>query len=189
MHDLLAVGPLAIIVMGVAGSGKSTLGAALASTIDRPFLEGDELHSPQAIQKMHSGIPLTDDDRWPWLDRLGRAVGDKVVSHGIAIASCSALKRAYRDRLRKVIPAPVGFVLMDADPKELLRRMSARTNHYMPPSLLTSQLDTLERPQPDELAIVLDARRPVAALCEQTVAWLNSPLARGSPHTAHGASE
>jgi gluconokinase len=163
---------MAIIVMGVAGSGKSTLGVALAGAINRPFLEGDEFHSPEAIRKMHAGIPLTDDDRWPWLDRLGRAIGAKVVSHGIAVASCSALKKVYRDRLRQTIPAPVGFVLMDADPGELLRRMTARAQHYMPPSLLTSQLDTLERPQPDELAITLDARSPIAALCEQTIAWL-----------------
>jgi gluconokinase len=162
--------------MGVAGSGKSTLGTALARQVDRPFLEGDDFHSPEAIAKMHAGIPLTDDDRWPWLDRLGRALGAEVVSRGIAIASCSALRRSYRDRLRQTITAPVGFVLMDADPAELLRRMTVRTGHYMPPSLLNSQLDTLERPQPDERSITLDARRPIAVLCEETLTWL---LARG----------
>jgi gluconokinase len=82
------------------------------------------------------------------------------------------LKRAYRDRLRKAIPAPVGFVLMDADREELLRRLTGRHHHYMPASLLTSQLDTLERPTPDEPAITIDATRPVATLCEQTIAWL-----------------
>jgi gluconokinase len=170
--DLSSVGPMAIIVMGVSGSGKSTLGAALARAIDCPFLEGDDFHAPEAVAKMHAGIPLTDDDRWPWLDRLGRAIGAEVARHGIAVASCSALKRAYRDCLRQAIPTPVGFVLTDADREELLRRLTARTHHYMPPSLLTSQLDTLERPQPDERAITLDASRPVAVLCEQTVAWL-----------------
>jgi gluconokinase len=173
MHDdLRSVGPLAIIVMGVAGSGKSTLAAALATAIDCPFLEGDEFHSPEAIARMRAGVPLTDDDRWPWLDRLGHATRAKLGNHGLAVASCSALKRVYRDRLREVIAAPVGFVLLDADPEELLRRMTARTDHYMPPTLLTSQLATLERPQPDELAITLDARRPVAELCEQTIAWI-----------------
>lgn len=173
VHDYLrSVSPLAIIVMGVAGSGKSTLGTALAAAIDCPFLEGDEFHSPEAIAKMRSGIPLTDDDRWPWLDRLGHALGAKVVNDGIAVATCSALKRTYRDRLRAVIPTPVCFVLPDLDPEELLRRMTARTHHYMPSSLLTSQLATLERPQPDEPAITLDAHRPVAALCEQTLTWL-----------------
>jgi gluconokinase len=170
--DLRSVGPLAIIVMGVAGSGKSTLGAALAGAIDCPFLEGDDFHAPEAIDKMGAGIPLTDDDRWPWLDRLGRALGAEAVSQGIAVATCSALKRVYRNRLREVIPAPVAFVLADADPEELLRRLTARTHHYMPPSLLTSQLQTLERPQSDELAVTIDARRPVAVSCGQIIAWL-----------------
>ena len=180
MHDYLrSVGPLAVIVMGVSGSGKSTFGAALAGAIDCPFLEGDEFHSPEAIAKMHAGIPLTDADRWPWLDRLGREIGATVASHGIAVASCSALKRAYRDRLRNVIPTPTRFVLMDADREELLRRLTARTRHYMPPTLLASQLDTLERPQPDEPVLTLDATRPTVMLCEQTLAWLRS--------TAHGS--
>jgi gluconokinase len=180
MHDdLLSVGPLAVIVMGVSGSGKSTLGVALAVAIGCPFLEGDDFHAPEAVEKMRAGIPLTDDDRWPWLDRLGSALGSEVARNKIAVAACSALKKAYRDRLRQAIPAPVGFVLMDANPEELLRRLTARTHHYMPASLLTSQLDTLERPQPEhdagrpgEPAIALDATRPVATLCEQTIAWL-----------------
>jgi gluconokinase len=166
------VSPMAIIVMGVAGSGKSTLGAALANQIDCPFLEGDEFHSPESVEKMRAGTPLTDADRWPWLDRLGGAIGAKVASDGIAVAACSALRRAYRDRLREVIPAPTCFVLLDADREELLHRMTHRPHHYMPASLLTSQLDTLERPQPDERAITLDARRPAPVLCEEIIAWL-----------------
>jgi gluconokinase len=158
--------------MGVAGSGKSTLGAALAGMIDSPFLEADDFHSPEAIAKMRAGIPLNDDDRWPWLDRLGRAIAAKVHDHSVAVATCSALKRTYRNRLREVIPAPVAFVLADTAPEELLRRMTARTDHYMPPSLLTSQLQTLERPGSDELAITIDSRRPVEASCEQIIAWL-----------------
>ena len=165
--------------MGVSGSGKSTLGVALAAAIGCPFLEGDDFHAPEAVEKMRAGIPLTDDDRWPWLDRLGSALGSEVARNKIAVAACSALKKAYRDRLRQAIPAPVGFVLMDANPEELLRRLTARTHHYMPASLLTSQLDTLERPQPEhdaglpgEPAIALDATRPVATVCEQIIAWL-----------------
>jgi gluconokinase len=172
VHDeLRSIGPLAIIVMGVAGSGKSTLGIALAGAIDSPFLEADDFHSPEAIARMRAGIPLNDDDRWPWLDRLGQAITAKVDAHGVAVATCSALKRVYRDRLREVIPA-VAFVLADTDPEELLRRMTARTDHYMPPSLLTSQLQTLERPGSDELAITIDSRRPVEVSCEQIIAWL-----------------
>ncbi len=154
--------------MGVSGSGKSTLGAALAGALECPFLEGDDFHSPEARAKMHAGIPLTDDDRWPWLDRLGRAIG----THRVAVASCSALRRVYRDRLRNVIPTPTRFVLMDADRDELLRRLTSRPGHYMPASLLTSQLATLERPQPEEAILTLDATQPTITLCEQTFTWL-----------------
>ncbi len=170
--DLHSVGPRAVIVMGVAGSGKSTLGLALARALDCPFLEGDDFHAPEAVARMRAGIPLTDDDRWPWLDRLGVAIGAAVAGHRIAVASCSALQRSYRDRLRQAIPAPVVFVLLDTDRAELLRRLTHRAGHYMPASLLTSQLDTLERPQPDEWALTLDSRRPVEVACEETLRWL-----------------
>jgi gluconokinase len=175
VHDYLhSIGRMAVIVMGVSGSGKSTLGLALAAQLECPFLEGDDFHAPESVAKMRAGIALTDDDRWPWLDRLGRALGAEVANRGIAVATCSALKRTYRDRLRAVIPVPVSFVLPNVAPAELLRRMTARTNHYMPPSLLTSQLATLESLQHDELAITLDARESPAALCEQTLAWLRT---------------
>jgi len=88
-QDLRSVGPLALIVMGVTASGKSTLGAALADALGCPFLEGDDFHSAQSVEKMRAGVPLTDDDRWPWLDRLGRALGTAIADHGIAVASCS----------------------------------------------------------------------------------------------------
>ena len=175
MHGQLrstGTGPRAVIVMGVSGSGKSTLGGALARALDCGFLEGDQFHSPAAVARMASGIPLTDEDRWPWLDRLGQAIGAKVGAEGIAVAACSALRRVYRERLRKATGAPVSFVLMDADRDELLRRMTGRTGHYMPPSLLDSQLNTLERPDPDEGILVLDSRQPVTSLCEQTLTWL-----------------
>ena len=175
VHDRLrSVGPRAIIVMGVSGSGKSTLGVALANVIGSAFLEGDDFHSPEAVQRMRAGIPLTDEDRWPWLERLGRAIASEVSSHGIAVASCSALKRIYRDELRETIGVPVSFVLLDPGREELMRRLTHRPGHFMPASLLTSQLDTLERPQPDELAITIDASGPIAQSCEQVVAWLQA---------------
>ena len=174
VHDLRSVGPLAVIVMGVSGSGKSTLAAALAGALRCPFLEGDEFHSPEAVQKMRAGTPLTDDDRWPWLERLGRAIGSAATSDGIAVASCSALKKIYRDRLRQSIAVPVHFVLLDPGRDELERRMTARTGHFMPPTLLTSQLNTLERPQPDERALALDGSDSIAASCEQIIAWLTA---------------
>ena len=176
VHELRSVGPLAVIVMGVSGSGKSTLAAALASAIGCPYLEGDEFHSPESVRKMAAGTPLTDDDRWPWLDRLGRAIDASAAKNGIAVASCSALKKIYRDRLRASITVPVRFVLVDPSREELERRMAARKGHFMPSSLLTSQLDTLERPQPDEHALTLDGSSSSAAECERVIAWL----------TAHG---
>ncbi len=119
---------------------------------------------------------LTDDDRWPWLERLGRAIGSAATSDGISIASCSALKKIYRDRLRQSITVPVRFVLLDPGRGELERRMGARTGHFMPPALLTSQLNTLERPQPDERALILDGSDSTDSAVEKAVAWL----------TAHG---
>jgi gluconokinase len=167
--------------MGVSGSGKSTLGGALASTLECAFLEGDSFHSPEAVAKMRSGVPLTDEDRWPWLDRMGVAMGARVADDGVVVAACSALRRVYRERLKKAVAAPVSFVLMDTDRDELMRRMTGRPGHYMPPSLLESQLNTLERPEPDERVLILDSRQPVPTLCNQTVTWLLA----GSPSTQH----
>jgi gluconokinase len=171
-NELRSTGPKAVIVMGVSGSGKSTLGAALARELECEFLEGDQFHSPEAVARMACGIALTDEDRWPWLDRLGQAIGAKVATEGIVVAACSALRRVYRERLRKAIGAPVSFVLMDADRDELMRRMTGRTGHYMPPSLLDSQINTLERPDPDEGILALDSRQPVTSLCARTLTWL-----------------
>ena len=163
---------LAIIAMGVSGSGKSTLGALLARKLDCPFLEGDDFHDASAVAKMSAGQPLDDDDRWPWLDRLGQAVGEALTSGGRAVAACSALRRSYRDRLRGAIAAPTRFVLLDASHDELLRRLTDRSGHYMPASLLESQLATLERPGADEAVFTLDAAAPPERLCDLTLAWL-----------------
>jgi len=167
--------PLAIIIMGVAGCGKSTLGVEVASAIGCPFLEGDKFHSPLAIAKMRTGIPLTDEDRWRWLDRLGQATRAELQSSGIAVAACSALKRAYRDRLRDVMDAPTLFVFLDGDYNELWHRLSVRQHHFMPASLLASQFDILERPAPDECAITLDAGHPPSVLRDMVVDRLINP--------------
>jgi len=158
--------------MGVSGSGKSTLGGALAHALHCTFLEGDQFHSSEAVAKMRSGVPLTDEDRWPWLDRLGHAISTRATDDGLVVAACSALRRVYRDRLRQAITAPLSFMLMDADHDELLRRMTGRPGHYMPPSLLTSQINTLERPDPQEHILTLDSRQPVTSLCAQALTWL-----------------
>jgi len=151
---------LAVIIMGVSGCGKSTLGALLAGALDCPFLEGDDFHDARAVAKMRAGQALVDEDRWPWLDRLGAAVSDALVAQGRVVAACSALKRGYRERLREAIGGPVRFVLLDASADELQRRLSQRSGHYMPVSLLTSQLATLELPHADEAIVTLDAALP-----------------------------
>jgi gluconokinase len=160
--------------MGVSGSGKSTLGAILAQALDCPFLDGDDFHHAAAIAKMSAGEPLTDDDRWPWLDRLGRAMDKTLASGETAVAACSALRRSYRDRLRAAISAPTRFVLLDASPDELQRRLDDRTGHYMPASLLDSQLATLERPGADEAATSFAAIASPQQLRDAILTWLEA---------------
>lgn len=172
--------PRAILIMGVSGSGKSTLAALLAATLHCPYLEGDAFHSAENIEKMRAGKPLQDEDRWPWLDCLGAAAASSITANGLVVLTCSALKRSYRERLRRTIQNSVSFVLLTANREELARRLSDRSNHYMPASLLTSQLAALERPEDDEGAIVLDAREPPARLCAAAIAWLANPAARGT---------
>ncbi len=165
-------GPLALVVMGVSGSGKSTFGTVLAAALGCRFVEGDAFHDAAAIARMRAGHALTDADRWPWLDRLGVAVGAAVHSEGVCVVACSALRRVYRERLSAAIGAPTRFVLLDTGRAELLHRLETRPHHYMPASLLTSQLETLEPPGADEPALTLDAARPPATLCRETLDWL-----------------
>lgn len=164
---------MAVIVMGVSGSGKSTLGAALALALGAAFLEGDAFHDAAAVAKMRAGHPLTDADRWPWLDRLGAAIGAEVRAHGLAVAACSALRRCYRDRLIQAIGGRTRFILLDGRADDLRVRVAQRAGHYMPSSLLDSQLATLEPPMPDEAATTLDAAAPPDALRDAALAWLD----------------
>jgi gluconokinase len=166
------IAPLAIIIMGVSGSGKSTLARELSAVMGLDFLEGDAFHMPESIAKMAAGSPLTDDDRWPWLDRLGCAINANLQTHGVAVATCSALKRVYRDRLRQTVAAPIKFVLLEGERDVLARRLSSRTGHYMPASLLSSQLETLELPGPDEQVLTLDATQPPSMLRDDVLKWL-----------------
>lgn len=158
--------------MGVSGSGKSTLGVLLADALGCPFLEGDDFHAAAAVAKMRGGEALTDADRWPWLDRLGAALGQEAATHGGAVAACSALRRCYRDRLRRAAGGAVRFILLDAPRPELARRLAVRPGHYMPASLLDSQLETLERPAADEAVLALDAGSAPELLCAQALEWL-----------------
>jgi len=143
-----------VVVMGVSGSGKTTVGAALADALGLRFVDGDALHPAANVAKMAAGIPLDDADRAPWLDAVGAVLAD-----GPVVVACSALKRAYRDRLRAAAPG-LQLVFLDGDRALLASRMAARPGHFMPASLLDSQLATLERPEPDEHALTADIARP-----------------------------
>jgi carbohydrate kinase (thermoresistant glucokinase family) len=147
-----ATAPL-ICVMGVSAAGKSTTGIALASALDVSFEDADPLHSEANRAKMNAGTPLTDEDRWTWLD----AVGGRFAAHehdGLVVA-CSALRRVYRDRIRTIAPG-VLFVHLHGSRDLLASRANARTGHFMPPALLESQLATLEELEPDEAGMVVD---------------------------------
>ncbi|WP_010544518.1 gluconokinase [Sphingomonas elodea] len=170
--------PAAVIVMGVSGCGKSTLGALLAEALGCPFLEGDAFHAPEAVAKMRGGQPLTDADRWPWLDRLAEAAAESLARHGVAVAACSALRGIYRERLRARIGGQVQFVLLDAAREQLLARMANRPGHFMPTSLLDSQLATLERPSPAESTLMLHCDLPPGTACATVLAHLGRPAVR-----------
>jgi gluconokinase len=155
-----------VLLIGVSGTGKTTLGRRLADVLAVPFLEGDDFHPAANIQKMSQGIPLDDADRQPWLDALAGAVTAQRTQAGI-VATCSALKRCYRDRLRACIAPPLVFACLTADRSLLAARMRSRKNHFMPASLLDSQLRTFEMPNPDEHARMLSADRPVETLVDE----------------------
>lgn len=156
----------AIVVMGVSGCGKSAVGEALAAALGLPFREGDALHPPANVAKMAAGVPLDDDDRWPWLDKVAAAL-----SAG-GIVSCSALKRSYRDRLRTGAGRPVAFVFLSGSEALLTERMGARTGHFMPVSLLTSQLATLEDPTGEPATVTVDIDQPVADIVAAAITGL-----------------
>lgn len=140
-----------IVVMGVSGSGKTTVAKRLADELGWDFLEGDGLHSPANVAKMSAGTPLDDNDRWPWLDAIAAWMSRHLDEGDNAVVACSALRRAYRDRLRRA-GVGVRFVYLRVPHDELARRMQSR-EHFMPPSLLDSQLATLEEPRTNEGAL------------------------------------
>lgn len=138
-----------LVVMGVSGSGKTTVARGVADRLGWVFAEGDEFHPAANVEKMRAGEPLTDDDRRPWLRSLADWIAAREAAEQNAVLTCSALKRAYRDLLSSGHPS-VQFLHITAPPAELRRRLAARRGHYMPASLLDSQLATLEPLQPDE---------------------------------------
>ena len=162
--------PTHLVVMGVAGTGKTTVAERLAGILGLPMAEGDDFHPGSNRDKMSAGIPLVDDDRWPWLELLAAKLREWDKEGG-AVLACSALKRAYRDVLRTGAPA-ARFLHLTGPAEVLAERMGDREGHFMPGSLLRSQLDTLEAIEPDEDALVLDVRADPDALVDAAVDWL-----------------
>ena len=159
-----------VIVMGVSGCGKTTFGEALATRLATPFVEGDQLHPAENVAKMSAGIPLTDADRWPWLDLVGAALRTGPDSVG----SCSALRRIYRDRLRSAVGPSLRFVCLMLPRAALERRMSERQGHFMPPGLLASQLATFEPPVAESDVLIVGGTLPVAQGVERAIEWLGA---------------
>ena len=146
-----------LVVMGVSGCGKSTVGEALAQSLRWPFLDADAFHPPANVEKMAAGRPLTDDDRWPWLDRVAGELMRILAQGEHAVLACSALKQAYRDRLARA--GDVRFIHLRGDHDTVAARLATRRHRYMPASLLASQFATLEPPSD---ALEVDIRKPVA---------------------------
>ncbi|KJF24316.1 gluconokinase [Rhodococcus sp. AD45-ID] len=142
-----------LVVMGVSGSGKSTVGGMIAGAMGWDLQEGDDLHPQANIEKMATGHPLNDDDRWPWLDKIAQWITQHTDAGQPGIVTCSALKRSYRDILRG---ENVVFIHLAGSRDQIGQRLTARLDHYMPPSLLDSQISTLEPIDPDEQAIIID---------------------------------
>ena len=154
-----------IVVMGVSGSGKSTVGAALAQRLRVPFADGDDFHPPANIAKMTAGQPLDDDDRYPWLEAIGRWLADH---HDGGVMSCSALKRKYRDQMRRHC-ADVEFLHLSGTPEVISKRQASRPGHFMPASLLQSQFATLEPLDPDERGIAIDVDQNIDSIVDNYV--------------------
>ncbi|MEM5370162.1 gluconokinase [Paraburkholderia azotifigens] len=162
-----------LVVMGVAGCGKSSVAQALAARLGGVLIEGDAFHPAANVEKMQRGIPLTDEDRAGWLDRLSEEI-ERVASRGErAVLACSALRQRYRDRLRAATSS-LGFVFLDLPQPEALRRVAQRESHFMPASLVESQFATLERPVFESLTLTVDGTRPLASIVGEAAAWCGS---------------
>lgn len=156
-----------LVIMGVSGCGKSSVGAGLAARLGLIYRDGDDLHPAENVAKMRAGVPLTDDDRWPWLDRVGQVLQ----AEAPVIVGCSALKRAYRDRIRIAVGGPVSFVHLAGSQEVIAGRMALRQGHYMPLSLLDSQFAALEVPGVEE-AIAVSIDQPLDAIVEDILRQL-----------------
>ncbi|MFF3818718.1 gluconokinase [Streptomyces bluensis] len=161
--------PYVVVVMGVAGTGKTTIGPLLAGRLGVPYAEGDDFHPEANIAKMSAGVPLDDADRWPWLDAIGAWAHGRAGLGGVV--SCSALKRSYRDQLRAAAPGLV-FVHLIGDRELIGERMTHRQGHFMPTALLDSQFATLQPLRPDEPGVAIDVSGTPEEITERAVAAL-----------------
>ncbi|WP_432058364.1 gluconokinase [Streptomyces sp. bgisy022] len=161
--------PSVVVVMGVSGTGKTTVGTLLADRLGVPYAEADDFHPRANIEKMSAGTPLTDDDRWPWLDAIGDWARGRAGLGGVV--SCSALKRAYRDRLREAAPGLV-FLHLTGDRTLVADRLAQRKGHFMPTGLLDSQFATLQPLEPDEAGIAVDVTPDPTEITERALAAL-----------------
>ena len=160
-----------IIIFGVSGAGKTTVGKLLARELGWRFVEGDDFHPAAIIEKMRGGHPLTDEDRWPWLDCLRKQIERSVSARENAVLACSALKRVYRDRLR--VSDEVKFVFLRGDHALVEKQLRSRHGHFMDANLLQSQFDDLEEPQPDENVLTIELGRTPEEIVERIEANLN----------------
>ncbi len=158
-----------VVVMGVSGAGKTTVGIALAKALNVPFVDADDLHSDEAREKMARGEPLTDDDRWPWLARVAARLADP--AHPATVIACSALKRVYRDALRVERP-DIAFIHLTGTRGRVAERLRHRAGHFMPPALLESQLQTLEPLEADELGAAVSVEGDPAQVTRDAIAAL-----------------
>ncbi|MFO1046638.1 MAG: gluconokinase [Geminicoccaceae bacterium] len=163
--------PAVLVVMGVSGSGKTTIGALLARRLGWEFADGDDFHPPANVAKMHGGAPLTDDDRWPWLRAIAAWIAATRRAGGHGVVACSALKRRYREVLLAGRPA-VQLVYLQGGPELIGGRLGARHDHFMPASLLLSQFEALEEPGPDEDPITVAVAGTPGEIVERIVARL-----------------
>lgn len=181
MNDEACEPPCALIVMGVSGSGKSTIAARLAERLDWTYEDGDRFHPASNVAKMSAGQPLTDEDRWPWLQAIADEIDRVCRSGGHAVIACSALKRAYRDVLVHG-RGDVRIVFLDGTQALIADRLARRKGHFMPLGLLDSQFKTLEPPARDENPVTVSIDAPVESIIEDVVRQLKiSRAARGGP--------
>ena len=171
--------PPLVVVMGVSGSGKTTIGTLVAHELGVQFIDGDSLHPLENVQKMAAGTPLDDDDRWPWLEIVGRTLHEHGERREGLVVACSALKRVYRERIRSQAPSAL-FLHLDGTVEVLTRRIEGRSGHFMPAALLESQIETLEPLAQEEGGYVLNIDQPVADMVDDAVTRLRALLAAQS---------